>query len=57
MHKVVCVECGCICRMTQKWLDECGSPTCACGSAMYPEGDVPETKLLEESEELEIAGV
>jgi hypothetical protein len=43
--------------MTQKWLDECGSPTCACGSAMYPEGDVPETKLLEESEELEIAGV
>lgn len=33
MLKVSCPECGCICRMTQKWLDA-GAPTCACGNMM-----------------------
>jgi len=34
--KVVC-ECGCVVRMTRKWLDEVGPPTCGCGSAMVEE--------------------
>jgi len=29
--KVECVACGCIARMTRKWLDEVGPPTCGCG--------------------------
>lgn len=63
MLKVECVECGCICRMTQKWLDEVGPPTCACGGAMYLEGEAPErpeeTEEMdaEETPELEPAGV
>ena len=37
--KVVC-ECGCVVRMTRKWLDEVGPPTCGCGGAMVEdEGD------------------
>lgn len=32
--KVACPECGCILRMTQKWLDEVGPPTCGCGTDM-----------------------
>jgi hypothetical protein len=31
--KVEC-ECGCVIRMTQKWLDEVGPPTCGCGKLM-----------------------
>jgi hypothetical protein len=42
MLKVECAECGCIVRMTQKWLDESGAPTCACGGEMYLEGEAPE---------------
>ncbi len=34
--KVVC-ECGCVVRMTRKWLDEVGPPTCGCGGAMVEE--------------------
>jgi hypothetical protein len=34
--KVVC-ECGCVVRMTRKWLDEVGPPTCGCGSPMVEE--------------------
>ncbi|MFZ5832272.1 MAG: transcription elongation protein SprT [Planctomycetota bacterium] len=34
MLKVECRDCGCIVRMTQKWLDEAGPPTCACGGEM-----------------------
>lgn len=34
MLKVECGGCGCIVRMTQKWLDEVGTPTCACGNGM-----------------------
>lgn len=34
MLKVECTGCGCVIRMTRKWLDEAGAPTCACGSAM-----------------------
>lgn len=34
--KVVC-ECGCVVRMTRKWLDEVGPPTCGCGSEMVEE--------------------
>jgi hypothetical protein len=37
MLKVECAECGCIVRMTQKWLDEVGPPTCACGGEMQLE--------------------
>ena len=39
--KVVC-ECGCVVRMTRKWLDEVGPPTCGCGSAMVEEADEEE---------------
>jgi len=34
--KVVC-ECGCVVRMTRKWLDEVGPPTCGCGTLMVEE--------------------
>jgi hypothetical protein len=29
-----CPACGCKIRMTQKWLDEVGAPTCGCGEPM-----------------------
>ena len=32
--KVACPDCGCILRMTQKWLDTVGPPTCGCGTEM-----------------------
>lgn len=32
--KVECPGCGCILRMTQKWLDAVGPPTCGCGTDM-----------------------
>jgi hypothetical protein len=32
--KVVCPDDGAIVRMTRKWLDEVGAPTCACGAQM-----------------------
>lgn len=35
MLKVECKDCGCVVRMTRKWLDECGAPHCACGGAMH----------------------
>lgn len=34
MLKVECGECGCVLRMTQKWVDESGLPTCGCGGEM-----------------------
>lgn len=34
MLKVECVGCGCVVRMTRKWLDEVGAPRCACGDQM-----------------------
>lgn len=34
MLKILCMDCGCVARMTRKWLDEVGPPTCACGGAM-----------------------
>jgi len=34
MLKVACEDCGCIIRMTQKWLDEVGAPTSASGTRM-----------------------
>jgi len=34
MLKVLCGGCGFTCRTTQKWLDEVGTPTCACGTEM-----------------------
>jgi hypothetical protein len=37
MLKVTCEECGCVVRMTRKWLDEVGPPTCACGGKMTEE--------------------
>jgi len=35
--KVICKECGCICRMSRKAIDEVGCPTCACGGVMAEE--------------------
>lgn len=37
MLKVVCKECGCVVRMTRKWLDDAGLPTCGCGGEMEEE--------------------
>ena len=37
MLKVTCKECGCVVRMTRKWLDEAGLPTCGCGGEMIEE--------------------
>lgn len=37
MLKVQCVDCECIIRMTQKWIDAAGTPTCGCGGAMLHE--------------------
>lgn len=34
MRKVQCDGCGCILRMTAKWLEEAGLPTCGCGASM-----------------------
>ena len=34
MLKVECLEDGYTVRMTRKWLDEMGAPTCPCGSVM-----------------------
>lgn len=34
MLKVTCKECGCVIRMTRKWIDDAGLPTCACGGEM-----------------------
>lgn len=31
---VVCPECECLVRMTGKWIDRVGFPTCACGALM-----------------------
>lgn len=38
MLKVECPECGCILRMTEKWLTEAGVPTCGCGTEMVRAG-------------------
>lgn len=32
--KVECFSCGCILRMTNKWLETVGTPTCGCGNEM-----------------------
>jgi len=53
MLKVECPACGCICRMTQKWIDEAGCPTCACGEQMYLEGEAPEPPENEAPEPLD----
>lgn len=33
MLKVQCPGCDCVARLTQKWLDTAGMPTCGCGTA------------------------
>ena len=38
MLKVTCQQCGCVVRMTRKWLDEAGLPTCGCGGEMEEDG-------------------
>ena len=37
--KVACTNegCGCVVRITRKWLDEVGPPTCGCGGLMVEE--------------------
>ena len=35
--KVKCVECECVVRITRKWLDDVGAPTCGCGGKMEEE--------------------
>jgi len=37
MLKVECPQCGCVCRMAAKWLEQPGPPHCACGARMVPE--------------------
>lgn len=37
MIKVVCGGCGCVARMTRKWLEEVGPPSCGCGCQMEVE--------------------
>jgi hypothetical protein len=37
MMKCECPGCGCVIRMTRKWLEEAGCPTCACGEEMKQE--------------------
>jgi len=32
--KIQCMECGCLLRMTLKWIDKVGLPTCGCGGEM-----------------------
>ena len=32
MLKVDCMYCGCIARMTRKWIEEIGAPYCGCGA-------------------------
>ena len=39
MLKVTCQDCGCVVRMTRKWLDEAGLPTCGCGGEMTEDCD------------------
>lgn len=41
--KVICEECGCICRMSRKAIDDVGCPTCACGGQMVEEGGEDQT--------------
>ena len=36
--KIECTGCGCVLRMTQKWLDQSGVPTCGCGEEMSVAG-------------------
>lgn len=36
---VICPECGCLCHMSNKWIQEVGFPTCACGSEMTLKGE------------------
>lgn len=35
---VRCTQCECVVRMTAKWLDEVGPPTCGCGAPMEESG-------------------
>lgn len=35
--KVECPACGCVVRMTRKWLDEVGPPACGCGGGRMEE--------------------
>lgn len=37
--KVECPDCGCVVRMTAKWLDSVGAPTCGCGEQMVTFGE------------------
>lgn len=63
MLKVVCPDedCGVIVRMTAKWLEEVGTPTCACGYRMTneeygfggPEAEEPEDMEDNEAEDEE----
>ena len=34
VYRVECPDCGCIVRMTEKWIDDAGLPTCGCGAKM-----------------------
>jgi hypothetical protein len=42
MLKVECPACGCIVRMTAKWIEDAGIPTCACGTQMESDGTDPD---------------
>lgn len=54
MLKVTCKECGCAVRMTRKWLDEVGAPTCGCGGGMQQEEVAKEVKFLPEQQKFQL---
>ena len=35
--KVTCTQCECVIRMTRKWIEQVGFPTCGCGGSMKQE--------------------
>lgn len=35
---VICMDCGCLVHMSNKWIQEVGFPTCACGGEMELKG-------------------
>jgi hypothetical protein len=50
---VRCTQCECVVRMTAKWLDEVGAPTCGCGAPMQEQAQMdPDTIKLKTVEQM-----
>lgn len=52
--KVVCTQCGCVVRMTAKWIDEVGTPICGCGAPMQEATGGEDTIALKTLEQMVI---